>query len=568
MKKKLLVIGLDGGTFQIINQLVNEGMMPTFNSLLKQGAHGVLESTLDTNSPCAWSTFITGKNPGKHGIFGFFENIPGRYGVRFINGSFRSGKSLWKILSEHGKKVGIINVPTSYPAEEVNGVFISGPDAPSKNHPRFAYPDGIVGEIEEKVGEYIIEAGASALVRQGRFKQAIEKLHECINAKVSIVKYLLKRDDYDFFMVVFTESDRVQHHFWKYINKSHPAYSSPERERFGSAIYDVYKRLDEAVRNIIDTAGNNYSVIIMSDHGAGPSSNKTFFINNWLRDKGYLRFKSNTSIQGHTKNYFKGLLGRSYIFAKSSLSRKWKRRLRNLSPGLKNRASSVLRNLNIDWENTKAFSWENAPAVYINLKDKFPSGTVAPGKEYESLIESIKHDLLNLTFPENGEHIVKRVIRKEEVYRGSYINKAPDLFIEWKDNQFTVRPGYTSKNGLPIEVLAGKELNRAETISRPSGIHRQEGIFLFYGNEINRGAEIQNIRLYDVTATILYYLGIPVPCDFDGKVITEAFSERFIKENPVYQSENTTDNGASGLNYSENESEIITDRLKGLGYID
>jgi len=568
MKKKLLVIGLDGGTFQIINQLVNEGMMPTFNRLLKQGVHGVLESTLDTNSPCAWSTFITGKNPGKHGIFGFFENNPGSYGVRFINGSFRSGKSLWKILSEHDKKVGIINVPTSYPAEEVNGFFISGPDAPSKNHHGFAYPDGIVGEIEEKVGEYIIEAGASALVRQGRFKQAIEKLHECINAKISIAKYLLKRDEYDFFMVVFTESDRVQHHFWKYINELHPAYSSPERERFGSAIYDVYKRLDGAIRDIIDTAGNNYSVIIMSDHGAGPSSNKTFFINNWLRDKGYLRFKSNTSIQSLTENYFKRLLGRSYIFAKSSLSRKWKRRLRNFSPGLKNRANSVLRNLQIDWENTKAFSWENAPAVYINAKDKFPSGTVEAGKEYESLIEAIKHDLLNLTFPENGEHIVKRVIRKEEVYWGPHINKAPDLFIEWKDNQFTVRPGYTSKNGLPIEVISGKELSRAETISRPSGIHRREGIFLIYGNEINRGDEIQNIHLYDVTATILYYLGIPIPGDFDGKVITEVFSERFIKENPVRKSEYATENGACDLNYSENESEIIAERLKGLGYID
>ena len=217
MSNKLLTIGLDGATFRVIKPLVQEGRLPNLERLLRGGVHGILQSTPDTNSPCAWSTFITGKNAGRHGIFGFFENMPNSYRVRFLNGSFRSGKSLWKILSENGKRVGVINVPFSYPVEEVNGFIIGGPDSPSKTAEQFAFPAHIMGEVEGKAGSYIIEAGASALVRQGRKTEAIAKLQECIECRLRTAKYLIEKEDYDFFMVVFTESDRIQHHFWKYI---------------------------------------------------------------------------------------------------------------------------------------------------------------------------------------------------------------------------------------------------------------------------------------------------------------------------------------------------------------
>lgn len=568
MNKKLLVIGLDGATFRIINPLVAQGKLPVLQGLLEKGVHGVLESTLDTNSPCAWSTFITGKNPGKHGIFGFFENMPNSYQVRFLNGSFRSGKSLWRILSEHGKKVGVINVPFSYPVEEVNGFMIGGPDSPSKNDPKFAFPDGIISEVEDRAGKYIIEAGASALVRQGKLEQAIDKLNECIGARIAATKYFLKKDSYDFLMVVFTESDRIQHHFWKYINPRHPAYASAEGKRFGTAIYDIYERLDGALGEIIASAGEDYSVLIMSDHGAGPSSNKTFFLNRWLNSVGYLQFKENQSIHASTRGFVEKMIGDAYVFVNSKFSRKSKRMLRNLFPGLKNKASSILRGMKIDWDRTRAFSWENAPTIYINVKGKFPLGNVEPGEAYEEVRDNLMQKLLNLRAPEDGERIVERVLKKEEAYQGPFIDKAPDLFIEWKDDQYTVRPEYASTSGHFIEEIGGERLKRVETISRASGVHKPDGIFLLSGCDIHQGTRIRDLGLHDVTSTILHYLGVPIPGDFDGRVVTEVFTEEFLKESPVHYSKSSSESDAFDINYSKEESAIIAERLQGLGYID
>ncbi|MBW2109566.1 MAG: alkaline phosphatase family protein, partial [Deltaproteobacteria bacterium] len=528
MKNRVLVIGLDGATFRVMKPLMDEGRLPVMSKLAVQGVRGILESTLDTNSPCAWSTFITGKNPGKHGIFGFFENMPGSYQVRFLNGSFRNGKSLWRILSDEGKRVGVINVPFSYPVEEVNGFMIGGPDSPSKHDPRFCYPKGVVEAAEERIGSYIIEAGANALVRQGKLDEAIERLMACIDVRASTAEYFLSKESYDFFMVVFTESDRVQHHFWKFMNPDHPAFTSPEGKKYARAIYQIYERLDEAVGRLLAAAGDEYAVLIMSDHGAGPASNKTFFLNRWLNTAGYLSFESGMSTKAVIKGAVEKLIGNAYVYVNSRFSRRWKRTLRNIFPGVKNRANSILRGLKIDWSSTKAFSWENAPSIYINVKGKFPHGIVDPGREYQELVARLTKDLLELKAPGDSRPIVEKVVTKEDAYWGPFLDKAPDLFIEWKDDAYTVRPGFAASGKGFIEEITGERLKKVERISRASGVHKPDGIFLLSGPGVVCGREVSSLKLYDVTSMALYYLGVPIPEDFDGRVFEEAFLDRFL----------------------------------------
>jgi len=568
LKSKLLVIGLDGATFRIIDPLIDKGLLPTIQRLRDKGVYSVLDSTVDTNSPCAWSTFISGKNPGKHGIFGFFEAKPNSYDVRFLNGAFRSGKPIWRILGDNGKKVGVINVPFSYPAEEVNGFMIAGPDSPNKYDDKFAYPPGVISELEMNSGPYIIEAGASALVRQGKLSQAIQKLHDCIEARVAAARYFLKRNSYDFFMVVFTESDRVQHHFWKYINPQHPAYSSSQNAQLRNTIYDVYVRLDRAVEDIVKAAGPDYAVLLMSDHGAGPSSPKTFFINRWLESAGYLTYKNDETMKDAAKSFFEKTISKSYVYVKSRFSRRWKRMLRNLLPGIKNKASSILRGSQIDWQNTKAFSWENSPAIYINQKQRFPFGPIESGGDYERVREDIIRGLLQLTSPIDGERVVESVQKKEEVYWGPYLDKAPDLFVRWRNDDYTVRPGFATQSNNFIEVITDTELGKVETIARPSGVHMPEGIFIFSGSGINSGIMTGNLQLYDITAIILYYLGVPIPGDFDGRVVSKIFTDAFLNDNDLVYAELASERQGAEYSYSEAESRIIAERLQGLGYID
>ena len=174
---KVLVIGMDGATFDLIDPWIKEGKLPVLERCIKQGTRSPLLSTPLSNSAQAWSSFITGKNPGKHGIYDFFETLPDSYGVRFLNASFRSGKSIWRLVSEAGKKVGIINVPITYPAEEVNGFLIPGLDSPGTEG-NFAYPRGLMEEINEHSGEYIVEAGIWGYIRRGKPDIALEKLLE------------------------------------------------------------------------------------------------------------------------------------------------------------------------------------------------------------------------------------------------------------------------------------------------------------------------------------------------------------------------------------------------------
>ena len=160
MKPKVLVIGIDGGTFDIINPLINKGSLPNLKRLIENGSSGILQSTIPPVSPAAWSTFITGQNPGSHGIYNFFDIWPNTYKLRILNASMRKGKSFWKYAEEAGKRVCLINVPFTFPPEKVNGVVIAGMDTPSYDSD-FMYPKELKDEIERHVGKYRVDTHIS-----------------------------------------------------------------------------------------------------------------------------------------------------------------------------------------------------------------------------------------------------------------------------------------------------------------------------------------------------------------------------------------------------------------------
>ena len=571
MKKeqKVLVIGLDGATFDLIEPWVAEGKLPALGALMKQGCWGNLISTLQSNSAQAWSTFITGMNAGKHGIYDFIRPILGSYRVQFTNASLRDGKSLWKAASENGLKVGIMNVPMTYPPEAVNGFLISGVDAPGVNSD-FAYPPGILGELEKSVGSYILEAGVTGLIRRGRPDLALSKMDKTIEMRYKAAEYSIKHKDWDLFMVVFTEPDRVQHFFWKYINKNHPNYSKAEAEKYGKGILRIYEKLDEAVGKLVKLVSEETTIFIMSDHGGGASSNKTFYINKWLEKEGFLAFKLEGSPTEILNRWKRNILRNLDYYLSAKLPREFKENLVRLLPGLRNKVSSVLLLDNIDWQKTKAYSRESASVISINLKGREPEGIVAPD-DYKQVCEEIIKSLKALRCPDTGEPIVSEVYRKEDIYSGSYIDFAPDLFIEWNNFSYIQRPSFLNKVNGFTEVLRGKELAWAERMSRPSGIHRPEGIVLCAGKGIKKGKKIKDARLIDLHPTILYSLGISISAEVEGTVIEDIFEQGFLTKNPI-RIEGTKrvgdDISKEKTAFTDEESDIIKERLSGLGYID
>jgi len=561
---KVLVIGMDGATFDLIDPWIKEGKLPILEECIRQGTRSALLSTPLSNSAQAWSSFITGKNPGKHGIYDFFETLPYSYGVRFLNASFRSGKSLWRMVSEAGKKVGIINVPITYPAEEVNGFLIPGLDSPGMNG-NFAYPRGLMEEINEHIGEYVLEAGIWGYIRRGKPQIALEKLLEMVKTRTAAAKYLIQNKDWDLFMVVYTATDKVQHHFWKYIDPMRPEFSKDYS--YSSAILQVYQQIDRSIGELISLAPDA-SVIIMSDHGAGASSRNTMFINRWLQKEGFFYFKDSAGISGRWSRLKYIFLEKINNKIKKFFPRKSKEILLRLFPKLRDKVDSVLFLPGIDWSRTVAYSRENHPAIFINTKGREAKGIVEPGKKYEGIRNQLIKKLQKLRDPDSGQLIIGKIVRSEDVYNGPKKFKAPDIIFQWNQHLYVHRPSGVGSNKPVLERLDDKALLSSENTIRPSGIHRDYGIFIAFGNYLKKSNDLDGAKIYDIAPTILYLLGIPIPDDVDGRVFEGAIEDDYLLKNQIKKSAIFTKEEGAPQDFDPGEISDIKKRLQGLGYID
>ncbi|MFW9835656.1 MAG: alkaline phosphatase family protein, partial [Candidatus Thorarchaeota archaeon] len=240
VERRILVIGVDGATFDVVGPLVDKGMLPNLGRLMRDGCYGKLLSTIPTLSPVAWTSFATGKNCGKHGIFDFVRRGPGSYRMLVNNASWRRSKPIWVILSERGRSVCVVNVPMSYPPDEVNGYMISGLGTPGTSRD-FTYPTWLYEEIRREIGEYIVTPDLHVKMREKisakEVQDVVEVLSNCIDIRTEAVKYLMKKQSSEFIMVMFGETDLISHMFWE---------SDIEKVicEGSNAIYEIYEKID------------------------------------------------------------------------------------------------------------------------------------------------------------------------------------------------------------------------------------------------------------------------------------------------------------------------------------
>lgn len=326
-QNKVLVIGLDGATFDLITPWVAEGKLPTLGRLISEGAHGVLESVPNMCSAAAWASFATGKNPGKHGVYWFAEPRDDSYAFRYTNATHCHAAPIWRTLSDLGKKVGVINVPITYPAEPVSGFLIAGLDAPGVDSRGFTYPPDLVDEIKSVCSDYTITVGLRAYEESGRLDEGLERLSTQMEARFRVAGHVMRTRPWDLFVVIFAATDYAQHALWKYCDPSHPLYQEEEGQKYGGAIYDVYQQLDRYIAALLDDVGDDTTVLIVSDHGAGINQTGASHLNSWLEEQGWLRFQSSHTFTGmldlpnSLRSAFMSVLGQVYSFLWLTLRR-------------------------------------------------------------------------------------------------------------------------------------------------------------------------------------------------------------------------------------------------------
>ncbi len=530
-KQKLLLIGIDGGTFDIIIPLIKEGKLPNISALLHNGIHSELLSTIPPVTAPAWSSFITGTNPGKHGVFYFFDRDLNNYKIsgpkKLMNLSNMKGVPFWRVLNKHGQKAGLINVPLTYPPDKLDGFMISGMLVPPEAND-YVYPTELSGKLED----YRVDLEglmvqnrwqARALIKEDREK-FVRDVYKMSEKRAQNTIKLIKEEVWDFLAVVFTGSDRISHFFWEDVHGGESA---------ASVLKDYYIFLDEQIGRLLKAAPEDATKVIISDHGFGKAPDKSINAFVLMRILGGTALVSGNKLSC-LKKLFYGKLRLQNPFAMEDL---------------------------VDWERSQIFPvpiYGNFLGICINTKKEKRLGIVSAGKEYNSIKQGVIARLNSLKDPDSGEKLVTQIHFREDIYPGRFMNQAPDMIVQFSYD-------YNIEFSPFKRTLVRKSANPIRT-----GDHRREGIFIASGPKLRTGNIERKIYIEDVTSSILYLLGVPIPDSYDGALIKELFdAEHLAKHPPQFEKTGTQFELESegSTKKDQDEFEESKQMLKSLGYL-
>ncbi|WP_457751206.1 alkaline phosphatase family protein [Thermococcus sp.] len=500
---RVLVIGLDGATWDLLKPWADSGELPTFKELMEKGSWGGLRSTIPPWTIPAWDSMTAGKSPQKLGYATFMV----KDGYKFVPYRLKRARQelIWDILSEHGYKNIVANLPNVYSSKRINGIMVAGWLNLGKDD--LAYPQGIMEEISSFCGEYMIDIFdvdlEKGIIVSGpqTDKEYLERCKSLFKNHSCAFDYLINNKEWNFAFLVFVTTDRLQHRFWK-----------------ESVLLSHYKEIDEWLGKLVERLDDETVLILVSDHGFGPVR-YTLNINELLLSKGYLRLKKEDKPNA-TNAVFR--------FVKKSRLLPIARKIIKLLPQktrerlIKKARPVGLDKLNIEWSNTIAFAYEPSGEIYINLKGREPHGAVSI-EDYETVRDEIAKIIESLEY--NGDKLRIKVLKKEEAYPGSGVfDILPDLVIVPTDDG--------------VQAIDPK-IGHGEIITRNDGSfgnHRLMGIFLAYGPGIKKGQKIEGAKIYDVAPTILHIFGLPIPKDMDGRVLMDIFEDdsEFERRKPKY----------------------------------
>jgi predicted AlkP superfamily phosphohydrolase/phosphomutase len=536
---RVLLLGLDGATYNVLGPAFDAGHMPRLRSLLERGAQGVLESTVPPYTPPAWTSIFTGVNPGRHGIFGFtLGHVQDPRGLVRLD-RVRS-PAIWNAAGAQGARMGLFNIPMTYPAPPVSGWAVSGmltPEGGGETPEHFTSPEELAAKIGGWVGRYEIDVEVN-YDEDWKSTAILERLSANLASKRRALHLLLEdSSNISLLFAVLEAPDRLMHCHYKYIDPRCEHYSQPAAEPIRARAWQFFDEMDAVIADLLSWAGPDGFIVAMSDHGFGPKD-KVVNVNLLLREWGLLSVRAVAALGSA------GSLRSIARRAKSVVPRRVWRRAKSAAHAA------------IDWPHTKAFSSPNPQqGIYVNLQGREPHGTVSAA-DYERVRDEIADRFAELTDPHDGRPVLDRMYRREEVAQGPEADSGPDLYPVCRDYTYELSDGLYSASTL------------TDYRSLPRGFHHSDGIFGIAGPDIEPRAGLR-ARVYDITPTALYLAGLKLP-ELDGRVIAEALPRAMLDERPP-QTEAMdlprAGEGAKAMPYSAEEEAQIEESLRNLGYL-
>jgi len=546
--RRTVVLGLDGATWTVLDGLLARGRMPNLASLIARGTRATLLSTTHPVSPLAWSSIATGKNAGKHGVFDFGRRTPGTYRIEAVSSRIQRGPTLWDLASAAGLRCGVFNVPVTYPPRPVNGFLVTSIFTPS-NQVCFTHPADLSAELNRLTDGY--EFATREVFNPGHERTYVDSILRTLRKREKALDFLLDRHPIDCGMLVYVESDHVQHKLFP-----PDGFAGGDPPWPWSGVTEVYERLDAAVGRLLDRFGPETNILLISDHGAGPLRG-VMYINRWLMDRGHLRLRRSLGYPLKWLLARTDLLVRGYRVAQK-LGLGWLGRLapNSLRDAV---ATSFVSFDDVDWGRTRAYSFGEFGQIYLNLKGREPQGIVAPGAEARQTLADIARELGDVIDPATGRPAVTRLWRREEVFHGPEAQHGPDLLFAIDD--------YARDASVQFGIGRRAVLGQPEFMD--CGCHRPEGVLIAAGPDIRPG-RADPASVLDVTPTALHLLDLPVPEDMDGRVLREILAgdgaARAVGRTAAPAAAPAPEPSAPAL--SEEEQREVEKRLHDLGYLD
>jgi predicted AlkP superfamily phosphohydrolase/phosphomutase len=552
---RLLVLSIDGADYRIIDLLMKRGDLPNLQKLAERGAWGPVRSTIPPITPVAWTSFFTGKNPGKHGVFDWISMDGGDVGTPVA--SRRRASTMWRFLSQRGHGVGVFNVPCTYPPEHLSGFQVPGFDAPSLG-PEDVYPERASRIIEEACGEYVFFPADPEIVRDPKIAQ------DHMEAIASILRGLLREFPCDVCMAHMHLLDWAHH----YVLAGEMRPGDVSSLDLNGYVVRAYRLVDESVGALVgEWASPDTNVVVVSDHG-GELVDRLVNLEKLFLDHGLLAYTS-----AKTQEAASIESGRRHARAAVRLwtavkraSPGFARLIAPLARAMRTRVSAYQVDAVVDWPRTAAVPWGNYGQIRLNIQGRDPRGIVPP-EDVPALTARIRELILSVADPISGSPVYMDVVPGSALYTGPYAPEGPDLVALPVDDRYLsvsgrMLPGY-------VAPLLDVQEQVVVELTEPRGSHSQVGVLFMAGPGVQQMTCLPESNLTDFAPTALYLLDEPIPKDMDGSPILAAIEPEVLAARPVRWGEPlpTDDTAGDTTVYTEEERRKIEEHLRSLGYL-
>ena len=523
----MLTIGWDGVDWKVLRPMLDAGDLPTLADLIERGAHGDCLSTIPSHSWAAWPSFMTGLNPAGHAVFDILEHRPGVSKRLPITYRSIKARTVFEDLTDAGKTTLALNIPLTFPTPAINGKVVAGGVLPASRS--YTHPVELQAELDNNAPFPV--NGMSWTTFRNRPEPFLEECASITARRQRSFEYLLDTTEWDYAVVVYVSTDRIQHCLMEYIHPEHPRYPELKDTSVAKQTRAVYQQLDDGLAKLLERTTEDDLVIFMSDHGH-QACTRACTMDRILEHLGFLEF---------------GRGSFAFNLIRWGPGRRIARRVYDL---LKLHGKVSIPASPIEWNKTRAYTSvvSTGEGVSVNLRGREPEGTV-DRRDYEKVRDELADALASFRDPDNGRAPIGKVLRKEEVLSGRFLDTAPDLLL-------VPAPFYSLTHAKGM----------VEEADWLSGDHRIEGVVVATGPEVKPGALREKVELIDLAPTALTALGVPSAVERDGKAIASLVGEGVRLEVRADPTGDRRSAGDAGL--TSREEEEVEDHLRGLGYVE